>query len=105
MASLGFFRFLHRSNSLSRKHWPSILRPPNHFSNNIFSREAWNLQIVSSRLRSFNTPSRRWSQATTQSSTPFTYAISAAYSGKHDPLNLTTNIYTYDPNIQPITNI
>jgi protein phosphatase PTC7 len=68
-------------------------------------REAWSLQIVSGWPRSFNTPSRRWSQAPTHASAPFTYAISAAYSGKHDPLNLTANLYTHDPHRQSTTTI
>src|SRR5215469_13010480 len=105
MASLGLLRVLHRADTLSARHWPSILRPPSHCSNTIPAREAWSLQIASGLPRSFNTPSRRRSQAPKQTSAPLTYAISAAYSGKHDSLNLAANLYTHDPHRRLTTTV
>src|SRR6266480_3098215 len=105
MAFPDLFHVLHRANALSRRHWPSVFRPPNHSSSTILAREAWRLQIASDRPRSFNTTSRRRSQTPTQAPTPFSYAISAAYSGKHDPLNLAANLYTHDPHHRPTATI
>lgn len=97
MASLGLIRVLHRADVLSARNWLSILRPPSNPSTVIHTREARSLQIEPNRSRSFHSTSRRWSKSRTQSSASFTYAISAAYSGKHDSLNLAANLYTHDP--------
>ncbi|KIW04117.1 uncharacterized protein PV09_04927 [Verruconis gallopava] len=94
-----------RSSLLSRRHCASVLRPPNLLGSisRVYEPSAAagrigihpnlsHLSLPAFALRAFST-----SPAKNSTPAPFTYSISASYSDKRQNLDLSRNIFSFDP--------